>query len=325
MKDKNLKKISEKNMLIEKIMSFYCIAMGLLIVLIDTIIRVIKTFVKGIAHLIIGVIRKIYMVFKEASEKRRLSKKDLKEQESAEEASEEIFSKIAENQGILEEIIEEEIKKTPEIAITEEELEIEKAPKKHKHLKIPIFLKKKAAFAYLTIAFFVICGGIYALLSDKAVAEPDIQAGTVLVKLEEDAPFNNLGAISEEGAETDEKTFRAISICTIDTYVRARIIPVIEKYDSEEECYVVIPIDINDVNLNVYAPDWTYSNGYYYYNYILEAGTTSEDINVTVTSIGGDEDFQDIDVRVTLRVELEASQIRNDLWKQIFNIETLPF
>lgn len=146
-------------------------------------------------------------------------------------------------------------------------------------------IKKPPAVVYLSLAFLLVCGGIYALFSDRAVAETNLQAGTVLVKLEEDSPFDDLGSILEEGAETSEKTFRGVSVCTLDTYVRAKIIPVIEQYNEEEDCYVVIPIDINDVTLSVDALDWTYSDGYYYYNYILEPENSTSDVIVTVASI----------------------------------------
>ena len=188
-----------------------------------------------------------------------------------------------------------------------------------------LLLNTRTSLVYITISVFIIFGSIYAFFSDKIIAEQNMQAGTVLVKIDEVAPFDDLGSIPEGGANTNEKSFRAISICTLDTYVRARIIPVIEKYDEEEDCYVVIPIDIiNDVKLNVSAPDWTYSNGYYYYNDILEPEAMSEYIDITV-SIKDAGDYENTNVRVTLRVELEAAQVRNDLWKQIFNIEGLPF
>ena len=195
--------------------------------------------------------------------------------------------------------------------------------KAHTKPRIPILLKKRMAFAYLFIAALLTLGGIYALLSDRVTAETSIQAGTVLVRLDEDSPFDDLGSVNIEGAATNEKTFRAVSICTLDTYVRARIIPVVEKYDAEEECYVVIPIDINSVNLSITSPYWTYSNGYYYYGKILEPDANSSDVEVVV-SIGDSGEYEDTNIRVTLRVELEAAQVRNDLWKKVFNIETWP-
>lgn len=197
--------------------------------------------------------------------------------------------------------------------------------KKNRHFKIPVLLKRRAAVAYLSIAAVLLVGGIYAFFSDRVSAETSLQAGTVLVKLEEDAPFNDLASISEEGADTNEKIFRAKSMCTLDTYVRARIIPVIEKYDEAEGRYVVIPVDVNDIALNISAPNWVQSDGYYYYEEILKPEALSKDVQVTVESINNSENYQDTNVRITLRVELEAAQVRNDIWKQIFNIESLPF
>ena len=196
---------------------------------------------------------------------------------------------------------------------------------KERKFKLPFFLSPKTSLAYITASVFLVCGCMYAFFSDTIHAEVDMQAGTVLVKLDEKAPFNDLTSIPEEGANTNVKSFRAVSTCTIDTYVRARIIPTVEQYDEEEQCYVVIPIDVNDVNLSVNAPNWIYSNGYYYYKNILVSEAKSDYVDVTVTGIQNAGVYENTDVRVTLRVELEAAQVRNDLWKQIFNIESLPF
>lgn len=218
----------------------------------------------------------------------------------------------------------EEIQPIEEIPEVEEIIKVEKASKIREHFRLPILLKRRLAFAYILIAAFITVGSIYAFFSDRAIAQVDFQAGTILVKLVEEDPFDDLGSIPPAGANTNEKTFKAESVCSIDTYVRAKIIPVIEKYDEEEDGYVVIPIDVKDINLNVNAPDWEFSNGYYYYKNILEPDAKSEEVIVTVVGINNTGDFEDMNVRVTLRVELEAAPARNDVWKSIFNIEELP-
>jgi len=204
----------------------------------------------------------------------------------------------------------------------------EKAAKKdseHKKKKTIILLQARSAIVYLIIAIALSVGIIYALFSDMAHAEANIQAGTLLVKLVEDAPFNNLAAIPEEGTPLLVKTFWAESESNVNMYVRSKIIPVIEAYDEEEECYVVINIDIKDVILDVQQTNWVHSNGYYYYNQILEPEQATSHISVTFVGFSDQNDYEDMNVRVTLRVELEAAQVQNDLWKGIFNIETLPF
>jgi len=340
MKGNSRKEQFAKNTLQEKIISFLEILVALFIVFIDTIAKIaakvlwalivitIRTPLRILVAIILKSINGTKALSENAFGKHSLVRELRKLQISYENAVENLFEEVyaepkPEEISIIEEIYKE--KETKGIYEIETNEEIVEEKKERKSFRIPLLLQKRAALAYLAISFIIICGGLYAYFSDRAIAQADFQVGTVLVKLDEDAPFDDLGSIPEAGAETDEKTFRAISVCSIDTYVRARIIPIIEIYDDTEGCYVVIPIDVDDIQLSVSAPNWQESGGYYYYKAILKPAATSSDITVTVTGIGNSGDFEDTDTRITLRVELEAATARNDSWKQTFNIQSLPF
>ena len=291
-----------KKVVLEELIFFYCIIVGIFIMIFDGLFRLLKKLGLLLFFSKVDEEEESYRLYRESErEQYRLNKQ-------------------------IEKAMIKEAKKEKEQRTIIKEAKEEPHRREHKSsFKKPFFFRPQASFAYITISVVLICGCMYAFFSDKAVAEVSLQAGTLLVKLDEAAPFDDLGSIPEEGANTNEKSFRAVSICTIDTYVRARIIPVIEQYDEEEEGYVVIPIDVNDVILSVNTEYWIYSDGYYYYKEVLNAGTSSEYLDVIVARIKNAGDYEDVDVRLTLRVELEAAQVHNDLWKRIFNIESLPF
>ena len=178
------------------------------------------------------------------------------------------------------------------------------------------------AIMYLFLAFLVLSGTLYAMFSDRAFAGANLQAGTLLVQLEEDPPFD--GEVPEEGADTLLKVFRARSLSTVPMYVRARIIPIVEAFDEEENMYVTINIDVNDVLLSISGTDWVVDGGFIYFTQILEPEQVSEDVEVILTGIRDTNNYSNMNIRVTVRVELEAAQVQNDLWKEIFDIQAIP-
>ena len=187
-----------------------------------------------------------------------------------------------------------------------------------------LLLKTSFGF-YFLIAIAVSCViVVYASFADSMKTNSSFLTGTLSVVLEEDAPFDNPGIIPPEGSDVLIKTFRAVSEGNQSAYVRAELIPIVEIYDEELEEYVAINIDQSLVILDVECDDWIPSGGHYYYKYILKEGESSEDVKVTFMGFDSDINYSNIDIRVTVRVELESAQIYNDAWKRIFSIEHLP-
>ena len=180
-----------------------------------------------------------------------------------------------------------------------------------------------AVYFLIVIAAFCILV-VYAAFADSMKTNSSFLTGTLSVALEEDAPFDDPDGIPLEGSSVLIKTFRAISEGNQSAYVRVELIPIVEIYDEELEKYVAINIDQSLVILDIDCNYWIPNGGYYYYKYILNAGESSEDVKVTFMGFDTDIDYSNLDIRVTVRVELESAQIHNDAWKRIFSIEHLP-
>lgn len=172
------------------------------------------------------------------------------------------------------------------------------------------------------ILALVIIGAMYAYFSDIVNASPIISTGHVDVELQEDYPFNT--EVGEYGAAEKVKTFRAVSNSTIDCYVRAQIIPIIEYFDVGENAWFVANIPVSDIKLKQTAPDWAEENSYYYYKYILRPDDVSTDFVVEIENVVIPDNLKTEKIRVTIKVILESAQAEFDAWMSIFDIEELP-
>jgi len=175
--------------------------------------------------------------------------------------------------------------------------------------------------ALLTCCLLI--GGIYAFFSDAIVEQVDLEAGTLIVTLVEDEPFDGGTAIPPEGADTNEKVFQARSDGKTSAYVRVYLVPIVEYFDTTEDTWVVANVPDGDIELIIDAPDWIESAGYYYYKSILAPTDISSPFHVTA-NVSTSETFESERVRVTIKVVLEAAQVSNDAWKDIFGISSLP-
>lgn len=188
-----------------------------------------------------------------------------------------------------------------------------------KYSRIPIII------IALILSACLITGGAFAFFTDYITENKPNPVGELKVILIEDDPFDDLSNISEEGALTDTKTFRAKSIGTINAYTRAKIILSVEYFDEDEQAWVVANIPVSDINVTVTAPDWIYSDGYYYYKYVLYPTDLSSDVVVKIESIDNiPERIKDAKIKATIKIVLESAQVRHDLWKDTFGIEALP-
>ena len=189
----------------------------------------------------------------------------------------------------------------------------------------------------LVLAVVVLCGIGIALFTDRPNEQNEEGgAGTVVVELIEENPFDT----GTESQFIDHKTFSGKSVGTLDTYVRAYLKPVVEAYDETLEEWILIPVSGSDIVLKITQPngnDWVGADAsgvavtdlseskYFYYKEIMKTGDTTTDLNVQVVDIDMPEQFLNMEIRYNLHVVIEGAQVKNSLWKKVFNIESLPF
>ena len=214
--------------------------------------------------------------------------------------------------------------------------------------------KLLAAVLLLGLTVAVLSGTMFALLSDRPDNQnADANAGTVIVKLIEDAPFGETTPPTtppDGGHLIDHKTFRAQSLGSLDTYIRAYLKPVVEAFDEsrgENGEWILIPVSGNNIVLEVTAlpagPEdvnpgtWVGvdANGvlvgdlskakFFYYTKILGQNELTTDLRVQIVDIDMPEQFLNMEISYNLHVFIEGAQVKNSLWKKIFDIDALPF
>ena len=119
------------------------------------------------------------------------------------------------------------------------------------------------------------------------------------------------------------KSFKLESNGNLPTYVRIKLIPTVEYFDTSEGDWVIPDIPLSDISLNVDAQDWILDEGYYYYKNILLEGDKTTDIILSCSAIIPTDLFNEV-TRINVKSILESCQTRNDLWKDRFNIDSLP-
>lgn len=182
-----------------------------------------------------------------------------------------------------------------------------------------------AIVVILAIAFIIVSQAIYGLFVDYIKADTSLSTGILSVELEEDYPFDDLSVISDEGAQTNTKVFRLKSTGDVPVYTRVKIIPVVEIKDTVENDWVVINVDVNSIELDITAQDWTgETGGYYYYKNILSKDDVTKDVTVKLNGLSGYTEYEGQTVRITIKVIQESAQVANDLWKSIFGITDYP-
>ena len=195
----------------------------------------------------------------------------------------------------------------------------------------------------ICLAVALLCGILFALFSDRPNEQNEAGgAGTVVVELIEKAPFD----IATTSQFVDHKTFHGISTGTLDTYMRAYLKPVVEAYDETLGAWILIPVSGKGIKLKItenppdgHEPEdgkWVGADAdgkaianlsdakFFYYSKILEPGDETTDLNVQIVDINMPEQFLNMEIRYNLHVFIEGAQVKNSLWKKIFNIDNLP-
>lgn len=192
----------------------------------------------------------------------------------------------------------------------------------------------------LLIALIVLIPIGYALFSDKDKANNGTEIGRIDVQLKEDWPEPET-IDPDTGEEYDQygltRTSKKIwghSVGNLPAYVRVRIIPIAE-YNTDKENgqgeWVTAPVPQEDIIITVDGKDinnvdrWVQSGDYWYYNDILPAGQDTPKMSISWEYDEFPAEFAGYKLRTNVKVILEYAQTTNDMWKEIFKINSLPF
>lgn len=168
---------------------------------------------------------------------------------------------------------------------------------------------------------------VLALFTARQEEKAKINIGNLDVILIEDWPDD----VPETGIERNSKTVKGESVAEKKAYVRMRFIPVVEYYYEAEEDGVQVaewrtaPISQEYIRLTIEDKDnWVKQGDYYYYKKILNSKESTTDLNLSWEIIELPSTIANYQIRTDVRVLLEYSQISNEVWKTIFQIEDLP-
>lgn len=185
----------------------------------------------------------------------------------------------------------------------------------------------------------------YSLFSHTKTDEKETHIGEIEVELVEDWPeiggtyktTDATGTLVEEeytqfGISKKTKRIHGHSVKELNSYVRVRLIPVVEYYlpNGESGEWITAPVSQDEFVINVTGDTWTKSGDYWYYTKILKGHSNLEgpydtdvmDISWQVADIPSE--FASYQIRTNVRVLLEYAQTTNDMWKELFNINSLP-
>ena len=188
--------------------------------------------------------------------------------------------------------------------------------------------KKRVIGAIIAVAGLCAAAAAFAYFFAGSQTSANAQTSLVQVRLNEDFP-----ASDDYGAPLSSvKIFSATNTGPATSYVRARL------FSSPE--YYYTGADESGAALNewrplaapsrafthlVDSPDWIEGgDGFLYYSKPLASGATSEDVTVTVAIADISHLPTGVDIRLNLRVELEAAQAANEAYKVLFDVGSLP-
>ena len=182
--------------------------------------------------------------------------------------------------------------------------------------------------AILIVSIILLIGTTLAIFSERAEDIVRANVGKIGVALVEDYP----DAPNEFGTETYEKYVRGLPIADKDAFVRFKCVPVVEFYDEEpiegqnEENWVwkTAPIDESKILITYSGDDFVEQDGYWYYKKILKPQEETSNLKVEWQILEMPMELKEYKLRTNLRVILEYSQVTNNAWKTIFNIDSLP-
>ena len=188
--------------------------------------------------------------------------------------------------------------------------------------------KKIIIASVIMVSIVFITGIVLALFTSRQEDNARINIGNLDVILIEN--WDNKD-VPETGIELNSKTVKGESVAQKRAYVRMRFIPVVEYFVEEENGTQInewrtAPVTNENINLNVNTNDnWIKQGEYYYYKNILEPEETTEEMNLSWQIIELPSVLSNYSkIRTDVRVLLEYSQVSNDIWKNVFQIDNLP-
>lgn len=171
-------------------------------------------------------------------------------------------------------------------------------------------MKKKIVIS--TILLLLLISSIsYAWFTTSADIRNSFKAGTVEVKVLEPDWEDIEGAVVKKY----DKNVQVQSLGSKKTYVRVRLVP-----EWSNPSLPVSNVSLNLVNNGDWIP---HTDGYYYFKYYLTTNQITSLLleGITFTELGPDYEGEVF----TLKVVAEGVQISNDGWKQVWNLDSLPF
>ena len=201
--------------------------------------------------------------------------------------------------------------------------------------------------------------GVQAWFTDKSAASEGMTAGEVRVKLIEDGAFVNSKYDYDDpsdpdaiGAETDKKIFSGELTEGGPAYVRAYVRLSVEIFfeDVQEWRTLAVPLDDAEFIIkerggsSVQDGQWVITdedskNGamiplggqdfdpssYLYFNKIMNEDDVTNQLELELKTLKIPEEYRNLNARYAILVTVEAAQVANGLWKDIFQIDGLPF
>jgi len=155
-----------------------------------------------------------------------------------------------------------------------------------------------------------------------------LQTGTVRVELHENFPTTD-----EYGAPLSTvKEFSCENTGNKMAYVRVQIFPCPEYHyvgldasGAPVDEWRPLTLPTSAFTITITAPDWIDgSDGYLYYDKILNPTDSTTEVTVTLAINNPAALPAGLDIRLNLRVSMEAAQTTNDAYKVVFDIPTLP-
>ncbi len=162
------------------------------------------------------------------------------------------------------------------------------------------------AITAMVIIISLLSQGTLAYYSTSGKASSVVTTGNVKLKLHElndkGEPFDPNGVYVMPGDVVDKR----VSVENVGShpfYLRIKLIEGTSSADlSAKDC---MQLDIDTLN-------WTYKDGWYYYNNIVNVGTTTTELFTKVTMVGEKIDRNYIDKFLTLKVTAQAVQSENN-------------
>lgn len=177
---------------------------------------------------------------------------------------------------------------------------------------------------------------VWALFSARDKDDSQIRIGKIEVQLvedwpEEDEPVdpNNPSEIYDEyGIKKYAKVVKGKSVGDLPAYVRIRCIPILQYYYTEpnqtEGKWITAAVPQEDITVQIAGEKWINQGDYYYYSEIVEGFGETGNLNINWTIDEIPSEIATYPIRADVKVMLEYSQTTNDMWKDVFKINSLP-